>query len=178
MFLKQIRQKNIAKGVKSKSKGRYGEKVFEQFMDHLDIVYFKIEDGERYGPNTFIRRPQPFDYILVNNGKPVFIDLKIIPCSTIGLGRFITKNPDANQGSTHKQCSNFLKMYSSGYKECYFAVMEEKDLDKFSFNIGMTQVYLISTEMIIEKNDQRAKGSRMGSSISIIELKRIEDVIF
>ena len=56
-------------GYKNQKIGKIAERMFENQLKMMGVLFFRIEDGERFNQFSFKRRPQPFDYFIVNKGQ-------------------------------------------------------------------------------------------------------------
>ena len=164
------------KSSKNKQIGKEGERVFIQYLKYIGVNHFRIEDGERYSPYSYVRKRQPFDFILIVKGKPWFVDVKVIDKDTIPLSKFIPKNIVRKMSPTQNQCENFRIIYGSGYYNCYFAILKKYDLDKFQMNIGGTpRFYMLSIKtLILKKAEREFKNKR--STITFDDMTLFEDM--
>lgn len=162
-----MKAKNIIKGLQNKQDGNLAQKVFENYLKLHNILFFRINDGELYNPSrfrkSFSRRPQPFDYILVLNKRPIFVDVKSLFNNNIPMSIFISRRTTTKQTSTHKQCTNFIKLYQQGVPDCYFAILQKSRLDEFYFNTNKTEIFILSISKILEIHLNNKKNKRIPS---------------
>ena len=167
--------KQIIKGYQNKQKGRDSETLFEGYLDENNINFFKIEDGERLYKNSFIRKPQPFDYILFKDNQCYFTDVKSTNQNRLSINTFYTDQEDVKT-STHRQFKNFLKMYKNGIHNCFFSIMHEDNFIESRFDIHKLNIYTLSIKEILNLHHDKINKKRK-ATFALTELTKIKGVI-
>ena len=109
-----IKKKHLEKrvrGFESRRKGKDTEKIFERQCKKEGILFYRIEDGERYNYKSYIKKPQPLDYIVFLEKKPCLIDIKFLSKKP-SLSFFYPPKRREPKSSTHKQAQKMMQAYN------------------------------------------------------------------